>query len=80
MRTTLQLDDQVFRAFKRRAAERGTTLAFEVEQALRADLAARAQAAASEPYRVRTFRGNARVPGVDINSNAALAELLDDEE
>jgi plasmid stability protein len=79
MRTTIQLDDEVFRAFKRRAAARGTSLGYEIEQALRAELAVRAEVAGSEPYRVPTFRGRAPVPGVDLNSNAALAELLDGE-
>jgi hypothetical protein len=31
----------------------------------------------AEPYRVPVFRGSAPVPGVDLNSNAALAEILD---
>lgn len=77
MRTTIQLDDEVFRAFKQRAAERGTSLAHEIEEALRSELAARAEATQSEPYRVPTFRGTARVPGVDLNSNAALADILE---
>lgn len=77
MRTTIQLDDDVFRAFKARAAQRGTSLAREIEQALRADLVARAAAAEAPPYRVRTVRGTAPVPGVDLNSHAALDDLLD---
>jgi len=77
VRTTIRLDDEVFRAFKQRAAERGTSLAREIEDALRADLADRARVAAHEPYRVRTFRGERVVPGVDINSNVLLADLLD---
>jgi plasmid stability protein len=36
VRTTIELDDEVFRAFKRRAAERGMSLAHEIEEALRA--------------------------------------------
>lgn len=77
MRTTIQLDDEVFRAFKQRAAERGTSLAHEIEEALRSELAARVEAAKSELYRVPTFRGRAPVPGVDLNSNAALADILE---
>jgi plasmid stability protein len=77
VRTTIQLDDDVFRAFKRLAAEHGTSLAQEIGEALRAELAARDEAAKFEPYEVPTFRGRAPVPGVDLNSNAALADLLD---
>ncbi len=77
MRTTIQLDDEVFRAFKQRAAERGTSLSHEIEEALRSELAERAEAAKSELYRVPTFRGKAPVPGVNLNSNAALADILE---
>ncbi len=77
MRTTIQLDDEVFRAFKQRAAEHGTSLTHEIEEALRSELAARAEVAQSEPYKVPTFHGAAPVPGVDLNSNAALADILD---
>lgn len=77
MRTTIQLDDEVFRAFKRRAAERSTSLAHEIEEALRSELADRVEVAQSEPYKVPTFRGAAPMPGVDLNSNAALADILD---
>lgn len=77
VRTTIQLDDELFRAFKTRAAQRGTTLAAEIEQALRADLTSRASAEPLPPLRLPTVRGRA-LPGVDINSNAALSELLDE--
>ncbi len=77
MRTTIQLDDEVFRAFKQRAAERGTSLAHEIEEALRSELAARVEVAQSAPYQVPTFRGTARVAGIDLNSNAALADILE---
>jgi plasmid stability protein len=77
VRTTIQLDDEVFRAFKQRAAEHGTSLAHEIEEALRSELAARVEVAKSEPYEVPIFRGAAPMPGVDLNSNAALADILD---
>jgi plasmid stability protein len=77
VRTTLQLDDEVFRAYKQRAAQHGTTLAREIEDALRAGLAAGAEASQAEPYHVLTFDGAAPVPGVDLNSNSGLAELLE---
>jgi plasmid stability protein len=80
MRTTIQLDDEVFRAYKQRAAQRGTSLASEIEEALRAELAARADVEQSERYQVPTFRGVTPVPGVDLNSNAALAEILETNE
>jgi plasmid stability protein len=77
VRTTIVLDDEVFRAFKQRAAAHGTSLTREIEEALRSELAASAETVNAEPYRVPIFRGTAPVPGVDLNSNAALAEILD---
>jgi plasmid stability protein len=77
VRTTIKLDDEVFRAFKQRAAEHGTSLTHEIEEALRSELTASAKAVEAEPYQVPIFRGTAPVPGVDLNSNAALAEILD---
>lgn len=77
MRTTIVLDDEVFRAYKQRAAERGTSLTHEIEEALRAELAMTAETIEAHPYEVPTFRGRAPVPGIDLNSNAAIAELLD---
>ncbi len=77
MRTTIVLDDEVFRAFKQRAAEHGTSLTREIEEALRSELAASAEAVKAEPYQVPVFCGIAPVPGVDLNSNASLAEILD---
>jgi plasmid stability protein len=77
MRTTITLDDEVFRAFKRRAAEQGTSLTREIEDALRSELAASAEAVEAKPYRVPVFRGAAPVRDVDLNSNAALADILD---
>lgn len=77
VRTTIKLDDEVFRAFKRRAAEHGTSLTHEIGEALRSELAASTEAVDAEPYQVPVFRGTAPVPGVDLNSNAALAEILD---
>jgi plasmid stability protein len=71
------LDDEVFRAYKQRAAERGTSLTHEIEEALRAELAATAETTEARPYEVPVFQGRAPVPGVDLNSNSALAELLD---
>lgn len=77
VRTTIKLDDEVFRAFKQRAAKRGTSLTHEIEEALRSDLAASTVEVGAEPYEVPIFRGVAPVPGVDLNSNAGLAEILD---
>lgn len=77
MRTTLSIDDELVEFAKRRAAERGKTLGQVVEDALRRELAT-ASADAPRPT-VPVFRGgNGPRPGVDLTSNRALYELLDD--
>jgi len=81
VRTTIKLDDDIFRAYKQRAAARGTTFAQEVEDALRADLQARrAVADDDEPFEVLMFEGDASRALVDIDDNRALQELIDDED
>jgi plasmid stability protein len=77
MRTTINLDDDVFRAYKQRAAARGTTFAQEVEDALRADLHDRRESAAVEPFETLVFDGDRSPALVDINDNRALQELID---
>ena len=80
MRTTIRLDDEVFRAYKRRAADRGTTLAQEIEDALRADLHRSHDLASEPPFETLVFEGDRSPALIDINDNEALQELTDDED
>jgi plasmid stability protein len=80
VRTTIKLDDEIFRAYKQRAAARGTTFAQEVEDALRADLHNRRAIAAHEPFETLVFDGDRSPALVDINDNRALQELIDQED
>ena len=80
MRTTIKLSDDVFRAYKKRAAARGTTFAREVEEALRADMHQRELSAAEEPYRVLVFDGDRAPALVDVEDHGALQDLIDEEE
>jgi plasmid stability protein len=80
VRTTITLDDEVFRAYKQRAAARGTTLAREVEDVLRADLHRREDSAGHEPFETLVFEGDASPALVDIDDNRALQELIDEED
>lgn len=79
MRTTIKLDDEVFKAYKRRAAERGTTLASEVEAALRADLHERGTASVPR-FTMPVFRGGGDPALVDVNDNKAIWDLLDEDD
>jgi plasmid stability protein len=78
MRTTLTLDDDVAAALARRRAERGTGLRDEVNELLRAGLAATTALAADsgETYELPTFD-----PGrVLIADHRAVKDLLDEED
>ena len=78
MRTTLTLDDDVAAALARRRAERGTGLRREVNDLLRAGLAATSRPSddSGEPYQLPTFD-----PGrVLIMDHRVLKDLLDEED
>ena len=76
MRTTLDIDDRLLAAARRRAAEKGTTLTAFVEHALAAVLARRP--AADTPYRLewKTHRGRT-LSGVDVSDRDRLYERMD---
>jgi plasmid stability protein len=74
------LDDEVFRAYKQRAAARGTTFAEEVEEVLRADLQSRRSLEDEDPFEVLVFDGDESRALIDINDNRSLQGLIDDED
>lgn len=78
MRTTLNLDDDLYQTLRETATRTGRTVTSLLEDAIR-QLLARSEAASS-PSRVRltTVRGRGARPGVDLDNSAALAELMDD--
>lgn len=77
MRTTVTIADELLESAKQRARERGLTLGGLVEDALRRELAADGESQPRPP--VPVFRGGSGLrPGVDITSNRALYELLDE--
>ena len=78
MRTTLTLDDDVAAALARRRAERGTGLRQEVNELLRAGLAAagRPPTDSGKPYELPTFDPGRAV----LVDHRALRDLLDEED
>jgi predicted transcriptional regulator len=78
MRTTIRLDDELLREAKTHARATGRTLTQLIEDALRETLAPRRGAGQRPPIRLRTFKGSAVQPGVNLDSNAALLDLMDD--
>lgn len=77
MRTTVSISDELLVAAKHRARERGQTLGQVVDAALRRELSP--DPAPTEGPPVPTFRGGTGPrPGIDLNSNRALYEALDE--
>lgn len=75
MKTTLNLDDHLLWAAKKRAAERGTTLTRVVEEALRHSLELRE---AKKPFRLRWITAKAPLrPGADLSSRNSVYDLMD---
>ena len=77
MRTTIQLDEHLHKQAKEYALSRGQTFAALVEDALREKLAARAEAGDKKTVRLKTVTGYGIQPGVDIDDNASLLDLMD---
>jgi hypothetical protein len=76
MRTTITINDELFRVYKVRAATLGTTLSQEIAQALKRDLE---RSEAEEPFVLVTAgEGSEPLPGVDYSRNAALQALMDE--
>jgi hypothetical protein len=77
MRTTISIDDNLLRSAKRRARREGLTLGQLIEEALRRELSHRANASSGPAIPVFEGGGGVR-PGVDLSSNRALLEALDE--
>lgn len=74
MKTTINLDDDLLNAVRARAEGRGQTMREVVEEALRRLLTAPEQSTFHLELPATPGR---RLPTVDVDSNAALAEYLD---
>ncbi|HLK11578.1 MAG TPA: hypothetical protein VKW76_09365 [Candidatus Binatia bacterium] len=76
MRTTLDLEDALLRAAKKRAAEEGTTLTHVLEEALRHHL--RPVRPTGRPFRLRLLTKRGRlIPGVDLADRDSLYERME---
>lgn len=76
MRTTLAIDDELLARARARARAEGVTLGVVVENALRRDLA---RPAPRQAPPIPVFHGGTGPrPGVDLSSNRALHEALDE--
>jgi hypothetical protein len=77
MRITVSISDELLAAAKRRAQERDQTLGDVIDSALRRELS-QAEQVGERPV-VPVFRGGTGPrPGIDMRSNRALYEALDE--
>jgi len=77
MRTTVSISDELLSAAKQRARARGQSLGEVIDAALRRELAD--PDPRGERPSVPVFRGGTGPrPGIDLTSNRALQEALDD--
>ena len=77
MRTTILLDDHLYKETKKFAVETGRTVTAVVQDALREALARRQPNTKRSPVRLPVGRGGRLLPGVDLDNTAALLDIMD---
>jgi plasmid stability protein len=77
VRTTIRIDDELYREVKARAARSGRTVAAVLEDAVRRGLAPSERPAGGR-YSVQAAGAGGLQPGVDLSSNATVAEAMDE--
>jgi len=79
MRTTIRLKDELLIRAKRKAAREGRSLTSLIEEGLLTVLTGGNRSKSPVKALPVSARRGGLKPGVDINSNAALADLVDEE-
>jgi hypothetical protein len=79
MRTTVRLDDALLTAAKKLAVDTDRTLTQVIEESLRLVLAQQKSKKSAKPIKLHTSKGGHGLqPGVDLSSNAAVQDLMDE--
>ncbi len=76
MRTTLNIDDDLYRQVKATAALRGCSVTSLVEESLRQAIAQRVRQPSPRPIRVLPESGGV-LPGVDLTDSRALRDVME---
>lgn len=76
MRTTISIDEQLLAQVKQRAAATGRTVSQTIEDAVRESLL-RADDQPRSRFKVKPWHGGHPLPGVDLDNNAALLDLME---
>lgn len=77
MRTSIRIDDELYRRVKARAAAEGRPVGELITDAVRSALAGPAPTEVDLPP-LPTYGGSGTLPGVDLASAAALRELMEE--
>lgn len=77
MRTTIRIDDDLYRDVKARAARSGRTVASVLEDAVRRGLE-RDEPGRKPRYTVQPSGSGGLRPGIDIAFNSSVAEAMDE--
>jgi Bacterial antitoxin of type II TA system, VapB len=78
MRTTITIDDHLLDEVRRRATERRQTVSQVIEDSIRESLL-RHHGEPAPPFTVRPVHAGGTQRGVDLDDNAALLALMNDE-
>ena len=77
MRTTIRIDDEVYRRVKQAADESDRTIGQVIEDAVQ--LALRPTGSDTPITVLPVFGGSGVMPGVDLTSNRSVAEAMDED-
>jgi len=78
MRTTISINDHVLERAKKLALDRRKTLSSVIEDALTESFFRREQQENRPRVTLPTFKGDGLQPGVDLDNNAALLDLMEE--
>lgn len=76
MRTTIRIHDELYAEVRARAAASGRSIGEVIEDALRVAFAAAPTTGEIAPFPV--YGGSGVMPGVDLTSNAAMVDAMDE--
>jgi predicted transcriptional regulator len=79
MRTTINLDDDLYAEIKVAAARSRRTVTSFIDEALRRELREQAERkdGTGEKFVIEPIRGGRLLPGVDLDDSSALLDLMD---
>ncbi|MGH2539917.1 MAG: YlcI/YnfO family protein [Actinomycetota bacterium] len=80
MRTTIRIDDSLYRAAKAQAARSGRSVSDLIEDAVREALQSKVDGPRRPLPDLPVHGGSGLMPGVDLSDSASLRDLMDQDE